>query len=287
LATPRKYRRYSNDIAVVISISLVLYVLGIFGLFFWNAWEESRLAQQNLKFEVFFNDSADDEDVKNVEDELKSKDYVRDLNYISKEQAALNFIPQWGSDFTQDLGYNPLNASVEVYLENDKVNEEGLQELVKSLESNKAVEDVKYSREVLEDMGPKLRTLSLIFLLMFLLLLIIALALINYSIRLSFYAQRFLIKSMQLVGATKGFILKPYIGNSILQGLLGALIAITLITATIFTLTKGIPVTRQVFVPEHLYIVYGVIILTGILITCLSSMIVMQKYLRRSAYELY
>jgi cell division transport system permease protein len=287
LAAPKKYRKYSNDIAVVISISLVLYVLGIFGLFFWNAYTESREAQQNLKFEVFFNDSAFDEDVKNVEEELKEKPYVRKLNYISKEQAALNFIPQWGSDFTQDLGYNPLNASIEVFLQNDLVNEQSLDELIKSIESEKAVEDVKYSREVVEDMGAKLRTLSFIFILLLLLLLIIALALINYSIRLSFYAQRFLIKSMQLVGATKSFILRPYLGNSVLQGLMGALIAITLITGTIFVLTKNIPVTREIFVPEHLYIIYGAIILTGILITSFSSIMVMQKYLRRSAYELY
>ena len=272
MATERIYKKHSNTLPVIISIALVLYVLGGFGLFFWSAYNISKEVQSNMKFEVFFDDNASDEQIKNLQNDLKNNTaMVREIH----------FIQEFGEDFTQVLQYNPLKSSLEVFINNEGTNEEQLTELIASAEKADGVFEVKYAKPVLQNVGPQLRNLSLIF------LLIISLTLIDNSIRLSFYAQHFLIKSMQLVGATKGFILRPYLTTALIQGFLGALIAITLITASIFFLTTSFPVTKEVFNPLHITIIYIALLISGIIITISSSMIVMRKYLGRSAYKLY
>lgn len=288
MATERIYKKHSNTLPVIISIALVLYVLGGFGLFFWSAYNISKEVQSNMKFEVFFDDNASDEQIKNLQNDLKNNTaMVREIHFISKDEAAQSFIQEFGEDFTQVLQYNPLKSSLEVFINNEGTNEEQLTELIASAEKADGVFEVKYAKPVLQNVGPQLRNLSLIFLVLIVLLLIISLTLIDNSIRLSFYAQRFLIKSMQLVGATKGFILRPYLTTALIQGFLGALIAITLITASIFFLTTSFPVTKEVFNPLHITIIYIALLISGIIITISSSMIVMRKYLGRSAYKLY
>lgn len=287
MSTEKTYKRYTNTLPVVISIALVLYVLGIFGLFFWKAWLVSKEVQENIKFEVFFDDAAGDMAMKGIQDDLKAKPFVREVHFISKDEAAQLYVQQFGEDFTQVLQFNPLKASLEVFIVNDKTDPEELKTLIATLEKDDAVYEVNYAKPVVENIGSQLRTLSLIFIVLISLLLIISLALINNSIRLSFYSQRFLIKSMQLVGATRRFIMSPYIGSALMQGFLGSLIAITLISATIFSLQKSFPVTSSVFEPYHLGVVYGGIIVAGIIISSVSTLIIMQKYLRRSAYALY
>jgi cell division transport system permease protein len=222
-----------------------------------------------------------------LQSDLKNSPLVREVHYISKDEAAQSFVQEFGEDFTQVLQYNPLKASLEVFINNDQADDVALQELIKKSENSDGVFEVKYAKPVLQNVRLELRNLSLIFLILIVLLLIISLALIDNSIRLSFYAQRFLIKSMQLVGATKRFILGPYLGTAILQGFLGALIAITLITTSVFFITKTFPVTKEVFDPFHMMVIYGIILVAGILITLSSSMIIMRKYLGRSAYKLY
>ena len=256
-------------------------------MFFWSAYTISKEVQSNLKFEVFFDDDAADEKIKNLQTDLKNDPLVREINFISKDEAAQSFVQEFGEDFTEVLQYNPLKASLEVFINNEITDEEGLQALIKKAETSDGVYEVKYARPVVENVGAQLRNLSFIFLILIVLLLIISLALIDNSIRLSFYAQRFLIKSMQLVGATKKFILWPYLSSAIVQGFLGALIAITLITTSVFFITKTFPVTKEVFQPFHLMVIYGSLLLTGIIITLSSSLIIMRKYLGRSAYKLY
>ncbi len=287
MANERIYKRHSNTLPVIISIALVLYVLGGFSLFFWSAYTLSKEVQSNIKFEVFFDDNAADEKIKNLESDLKNNTLVRETHFISKDEAAQSFVQEFGEDFTQVLQYNPLKASLEVFINNEQSDDENLQALIQKAEKSDGVYEVKYARPVLENVGRELRNLSIIFLILVVLLLIISLALIDNSIRLSFYAQRFLIKSMQLVGATKRFILGPYLSTAIVQGFLGALIAITLITASVFFITKTFPVTKEVFNPLHLTVIYAIILVTGIIITLSSSLIIMRKYLGRSAYKLY
>ncbi len=267
---------------------MVLYVLGGFGLFFWSAYNVSKEVQSNMKFEVFIDDNASDEKIKNLQNDLRNNtNLVREVHFISKDEAAQSFILEFGEDFTEVLQYNPLKASLEVFVNNEYTNDEEMQALILKTEQSEGVYEVKYAKPVLQNMGSLLRNLSIVFLILILLLLIISLGLIDNSIRLSFYSQRFLMKSMQLVGATKWFILRPYLSKAFTQGLLGALIAITLITSSVFLVTKVFPVTREVFNPIHLAVIYVGIILTGIMITLSSSLIVMRKYLGKSAYKLY
>jgi len=240
-----------------------------------------------MKFEIFFDDDASDASIKGLQNEMKRNPAIREVHFISKDEAAQNFIQEFGEDFTQVLQYNPLKASLEVFINNNMLDEEGLQDLVRKTEKTTGVYEVKYAKPVLENMGTQLRNLSFIFIFLVALLLIISLGLIDNSIRLSFYAQRFLIKSMQLVGATKNFIIRPYLSNAMIQGFLGSLIAITLITTSVFFITKTFPLTKSAFNPMALMVIYVFLMVMGIFITMSSSYIVIRKYLKRSAYELY
>ncbi len=288
MATERTYKRHTSNLPVIISIALVLYVLGGFGLFFWSAYTVSNEVQSNLKFEVFIDDNATDEQVKNLQNDLKNNTtLVRELHYISKDEAAQSFVQEFGEDFTEVLQFNPLKASLEVFITNEHSNDADLEELIQKTENADGVYEVKYAKPVLQNVGTQLRNLSIVFIVLIALLLIISLALIDNSIRLSFYAQRFLIKSMQLVGATKGFILRPYLSRAVIQGFLGALIAITLITASVFFTTQTFPITKDLFNPLHLITIYAALALTGIFITVSSSLLVMRKYLGSSIYKLY
>jgi len=281
------YKKHSNAFPVIISIALVLYVLGGFGLFFWSAFAISKDVQNNLKFEVFFNDDASEEKVKSLRDEMSLNPVVREVHFITKDEAAQSFVQEFGEDFTQVLQYNPLKSSLEVFINNAVASDEVLQSLITKAETSDGVYEVKYVKPVIENIGSQLRNLSLIFIFLILLLLIISLGLIDNSIRLNFYSQRFLIKSMQLVGATKSFILKPYLSKAFTQGFLGALIAITLITGSVFLIITAFPITKSVFNPIHLTVIYAFIIVAGVVITISSSLLIMQRYLSRSAYELY
>lgn len=164
MSTEKTYKRYTNTLPVIISIALVLYVLGIFGLFFWKAWLVSKDVQENIKFEVFFDDAAGDMAVKSIQDDLKAKPFVREVHFISKDEAAQIYVQQYGEDFTQVLQFNPLKASIEVFINNDKTDAEELQTLISSLEKDEAVYEVNYARPVVENIGSQLRTLSLILL---------------------------------------------------------------------------------------------------------------------------
>jgi cell division transport system permease protein len=212
---------------------------------------------------------------------------VREVHFITKDEAAQSFVQEFGEDFTQVLQYNPLKSSLEVFINNAVASDEVLQSLITKAETSDGVYEVKYVKPVIENIGSQLRNLSLIFIFLILLLLIISLGLIDNSIRLNFYSQRFLIKSMQLVGATKSFILKPYLSKAFTQGFLGALIAITLITGSVFLIITAFPITKSVFNPIHLTVIYAFIIVAGVVITISSSLFIMQRYLSRSAYELY
>jgi len=206
---------------------------------------------------------------------------------VSKELAARNLTKDLGEDFVEFLGYNPLLSSIDVYMKADNANNASIESLRRQLNQNPLVKEVIYQKSLVDMVNQNIKVIGLVILAFAFILLIIAVALINNTIRLAIYSQRFLIKSMQLVGATKGFIRKPFINFGILHGMLAGLIAIILLLLTLFFAQQQVPeliILRNWF--EFIAVFIGVISI-GILISGLSTYFAVSKYLDQKIYNLY
>ncbi len=219
--------------------------------------------------------------------ELESDNYVLRSEYISKELAAENLSKELGEDFVEFLGHNPLLSSIDIYLKAEYANTDSIQTFIKKVAAKEMVKEVVYQESLIDMVNKNIRTIGIVILAFTALLLVIAVALINNTIRLAIYSQRFLIKSMQMVGATKGFIRRPFLGYGILHGLLGALIAILLLLLTLHLGQREIP--ELVFLRNwfEFIVIFVIVAALGILISGLSTYFAVSKYLRLKSNELY
>src|SRR5574343_463805 len=221
-------------ISTIFSISLVLLMVGLLGLIVLHAKNLSNFVKENIVLNIVLDEQAKDADIFKLQKEIEKNPIIKDTEYISKELAARNLSKDLGEDFIKFLGYNPLTASIDVYLKAEFATNDEIQKFTRRLKSKDFVKEVVYQESLVDLVNQNLKSISLIIVVFGAALLLIAVALINNTIRLAMYSQRFIIRSMQLVGATLGFIRKPFIITGILHGLLGALIAISLLIASLF-----------------------------------------------------
>lgn len=274
-------------ISTVISIALVLLMTGLLGLILVHAKNLSNYVKENIVLNIILDGDAKEAEVLNFQKEINADKYVLKTQYISKELAARNLQQDLGEDFVEFLGYNPLLSSIDVYLKAEYANKDSIDVFTKHITENKMVQEVVYQESLIDMVNQNIRIIGLIILGFAFILLIIAVALINNTIRLAIYSQRFLIKSMQMVGATKGFIRKPFIGYGLVHGLLGALIAIIMLMLLLYFGQEQIPelvILRNYY--EFAMIFLGVIVL-GILMSGLSTYFAVSKYLRLRMNDLY
>jgi cell division transport system permease protein len=274
-------------ISTVISIALVLLMTGLLGLILVHAKNLSNYVKENIVVNVIVNEGAKEVDILALQKQVDTNPYVLKTQYVSKELAARNLTKDLGEDFVEFLGYNPLLSSIDVYMKAEYANNASIESLRKQLSQNPLVKEVIYQKSLVDIVNQNLRIIGLVILAFAAILLIIAVALINNTIRLAIYSQRFLIKSMQLVGATKSFIRRPFINFGILHGLLAGLIAIILLLLTLFLAQKQVPelvILRNWL--EFIFIFLGVIGI-GILISGLSTYFAVSKYLDQKIYDLY
>ncbi|WP_423147659.1 cell division protein FtsX [Rubrolithibacter danxiaensis] len=274
-------------ISTVISIALVLLMLGLLGLILVHAKNLSNYVKENIVLNIIVNEGAKEVDVLALQKQIDANKYVLKTQYVSKELAARNLTNDLGEDFVEFLGYNPLLSSIDVYMKAEYANNASITALSKQLGRNPLVKEVVYQKSLIDMVNQNIRTIGLVILAFALILLIIAVALINNTIRLAIYSQRFLIKSMQLVGATKNFIRKPFIGFGILHGLIAGLIAVILLLLTLYFAQQQVPeliILRNWF--EFIF-VFLAVIGVGILISALSTYFAVSKYLRLKIYDLY
>lgn len=274
-------------ISTVISIALVLLMAGLLGLILVHAKNLSNYIKENIVLNIILNEDAEEADALKFQKDLNTNSHVLSTEYISKELAARNLQQDLGEDFLEFLGYNPLSASIDVHLKADYANQDSIQNFVKEASTNKILKEIVYQESLLDMVNKNIRIIGLVILTFTAILLIIAVALINNTIRLSIYSQRFLIKSMQMVGATKGFIRRPFLGYGILHGLLGAIIAVILLVVVLYLGQQQIPeliLLQNYF--EFAIIFIGVVAI-GILISGLSTYFAVTKYLRLRMNDLY
>ena len=274
-------------ISTVFGIAMVLSMVGLLGLILVEANNLSNYVKENIVLNVFVDDAAHETDVLQLQKQIEANTMVNHSLYVSKELAARNLQKDLGEDFVKFLGYNPLSQSIDVYLKAEYANNADIERFKAGLLKNPLVKEVKYQQSLVDQMNQNLATISLIILVFAGIFVVLSVALINNTIRIAIYSQRFLIKSMQLVGATKGFIRKPFLLYGIWHGLLGALIAIIILVGTLSLAYKEIPDLVILRSYTEFGIIFIFIIGLGIFISGFSTFLAVNKFLRLKLYDLY
>ncbi len=282
-----KTKLRSSYVTLVVSVSLVLFLLGILGLVLINAKELSDYFRESLSFSVILDDDAKEADIRMLQKDLDAKYYVKSTEYISKDMAAAKMQEDLGEDFISFLGDNPLPSSIDVYLVSNYTSPDSVTKIEKYILEYPFVREVYYQESLLFLINENIRKISLFLLLISAFLFLIALTIINNTIRLAVYSRRFIIRTMQLVGATRSFIRRPFIMQSAFHGFLAALIAMTLLMILLYLVEREFFVMFTLESTKLLVLLGGAVIIIGILINMVSTFFSVNRYLDISEDKLY
>lgn len=282
----RKTQR-SSRMSTIVSISLVLFLLGTLGVLLLHARRVSDYVKENIEINVELSPDADSAGVLDLQRRIQSAHYVKSVRFISREEAADSLKNELGEDFVSFLGYNPLYPSLDVRLRAEYTDNAVIQQFIGSLKSNAQVMQVQYQSSLVESINRNIQTLTWILLAFSALLLLVSIALINNTIRISLYARRLLIRSMLLVGATRGFIRRPFLMNSLWNGMIGGLIGLAFLGILMYAAANKIPELVMIQDTSLLGIVAGAIMAGGMLLSFLCTYFAVNKYLRYRTEDLY
>ena len=274
-------------ISTVFGIAMVLLMVGLLGLILVHASSLSKYVKENIVVNIFVDESAREADVLQLQHQLQENPIVKQTVYVTKEMAARNLQKDLGEDFVKFLGYNPLSQSIDVYLKADFANNKDIVKFKSELMKNPLVKEVKYQQSLVDKMNENLASITLVILAFAGIFVVVSVGLINNTIRLAIYSQRFLIKSMQLVGATRSFIRKPFLLYGIWHGLLGALIAIIILMGTLFLAYRTIPELVILQNKAEFALVFLIVIGLGIFISGFSTYLAVSRFLRSKIISLY
>tara|TARA_R110002073_G_scaffold157738_1_gene313125 strand:- start:3924 stop:4802 length:879 start_codon:yes stop_codon:yes gene_type:complete len=283
----QKRRLISSYFSVVISIALVLFLLGLLGLLVLNAKTISDNFKERVVMTIYLNDTAKDVEINQLEKSLTLASYVKETKYVSKEDAADFMKGEYGEDFLDDIGHNPLQNSIDVNLKADYVTEQRLDSISQATLTKKFVDDIRYDKDLVSMMNSNVKRISLWVLIISALFTLIAVLLINSSIRLSVYSKRFTIKTMQMVGATKQFIRRPFIWKSIKLGIIGAILALIGMAVVLYYVDKTFVDLQLLSNPILIGSLFLSVFVLGIVITWISTYIATQRFLNLKTDQLY
>ena len=273
--------------SIVISMSLVLFVLGVLGVLLINANRLSNHVKQNIGFSVMIKEGVKDVDIMQLQKWIDSKAYSLETDWVSKEDATKELQEQLGEDFISFLGYNPLLESIDIKLKATYANPDSLLVLQEELTKNDLIHEVFYQKDLVEKISENMRKMSIFLLSFCFLLFIISFTLINNTIRLSVYSKRFLIRTMKLVGATNKFIKGPFLSDSIYNGVYSSLVTICMLLVVFQLLQSDMPDFLNIQDLKSMGIIFASIFVAGILFTWLSTFFALRKYLRIKESEIY
>ncbi|MGY5848075.1 cell division protein FtsX [Salegentibacter sp. HM20] len=283
----QKRRLISSYFSVVISIALVLFLLGMLGLLVLNTKKVADHFKEQIALTVYLKDSAKEVEIEELKNSLAMAEYTKSTTYVSKEEAAEAHSKEIGEDFMEFLGYNPLQNSIDVYMNADYVSAEQVDEIAEELTAKAFVDEVVYDKPLISLLNDNVKKISLWVLIASAVFTFIAVLLINSSIRLSVYSKRFIIKTMQMVGATKGFIRRPFIWQSIKLGMIGAVLALIGMAAMLYYLDNTFPELNLAGDLKLLAALFAGVFIGGILITWLSTFFATSRFLNLKTDELY
>lgn len=283
----QKRKLISSYISVVISIALVLFLLGCLGLLVINSKKVADHFKEQVVMTIHLNDTAKDVEVNQLKKSLAMAEYTKEAKYVSKEEAAEYMKTQNGDDFMDFMGYNPLKNSIDVSLKADYVTTEKLTEITESLSNKAFIEEIRYDNDLVELMNDNVKKITFWVLIISALFTLIAVLLINSSIRLAVYSKRFIIKTMQMVGATKSFIRKPFVWKSVQLGIIGAIVALIGMAIVLYYLDLTFPELKLLRNTVMIIGLFVGIFLLGIVITWISTFIATQRFLNLKTDQLY
>ncbi|REG90757.1 cell division protein FtsX [Flavobacterium aquicola] len=283
----QKRRLLSSYFSVVLSIFLVLFLLGVLGFFIINSKKLADDFKEEIAMTVFFKNEANDTILKAFDQELKTARFAKSFVYVTKEAAAKEHSDIIGEDFVTFLGENPLQNSFDIHLKANYVVRDSITKIESRLRKNAMISDIVYDKQLVNLVNDNIQKVSMWILIVSGLLTIIAVLLINSSLRLSIYSNRFIIKTMQMVGATKSFIRKPFVMRSIKLGMIGAGLAILALIVLLIYLDNTYPglgiLNDKLIVAVVLIAIFGI----GVLITWLSTYFATQRFLNLRTDDLY
>jgi len=262
-------------------------MLGMLGLLIISAKKLSDYVKENIGFSVFLNDGVSDAEANYLRKVLDASNYVKYTQYVSKEDAANLMEQELGEDFIDYIGYNPLSAYIDMRLKANYANSDSIAKIEKWLTQFSQIKEVDYQKPLVTLVNENVSRVSFIILVFNALLMFIALVLINNTIRLSVYSKRFIINTMKLVGATWGFIRKPFLLKSILHGMYASVIAIAMLTAMIYGIKKEIADILLIVYPIYIVGIFAGITVIGVFINLLATFFAVNKFLRLTTDDLY
>ena len=280
-------RRGLQVVTLCISTAMVLVLLGMVVFFVLSARNLSAHMKENLTMTIMLKDSVSVNDAHLFCRELYHRPYSHDIDYISQEQAQREQVKELGSDPSEFLGFNPFPATLEVRLKADYACRDSLKWIVKELKKDKRVSDLAYMEDLMDKVNVNLSRVSIVLLVLALLLTFVSFSLISNTVRLSVYANRFVIHTMKLVGASWGFIRRPFLKQAVIVGVIAAIIAVVVLGVCVYGLYLTQPGVLEIVTWEVLILTAAAVFLFGIIITALCAFLAVNKFLKMKAQELY
>jgi len=277
----------SSSVSVIISLSLVLFVLGLLSLFLINAQRLTNYVKENIGFSIMIKENIKEIELIEFNKILDGESFTKSTELISKEEATRDLENELGEDFVSFLGFNPIMASIDVKLNSNYANNDSLNNISRQLQENKIVHEVYYQKNLIETLNNNIRKISFFLLVVSLILFFIAFALINNTIRLSVYSKRFIIRTMSLVGAESQFIQKPFLINGVYQGLYSAIFAVFLLIGSIQLIQKETANILNINDLQIIGIVFIVLFCSGVIISVASTFFAVRRFIYSNEGELY
>ena len=278
-------RLFTSYVSITVIMSIVLFLFGFFGIFFISSNSIANSFKEDFSVSIFFKENAKKIEIIQLQNELLMSSYIQKLKYISKDDALLIMKEEYGQDFIQELGFNPLVNSIDINLKSEFVEASSLDSISTIISKKKYVDEITYDKNLINSINYNIRRVSLWLMPSIVILSIITFLVINSSIRLSIYSNRQLIKTMQLVGATKGFIRRPFIRTNILLSIISSFISISTLILLIYYIDLNISFVENIKL-QSLLMLFIIIISLGLIISYISTFLATQNILKIKADNL-
>lgn len=284
-----KRRLRGSYLISLMSIMLVLFVLSLFSSLVLFANKISDYIKENIGFEIVMNKGVKEKDIIDFQHVLDKKEYVKSTEYISQEEATRRLTEDLGEDILDWLGdvENPLLPSIDVRFKSEYANNDSIAKIEKWVMKNKNVKEVYFQKSLIHSIDKNVNKIAAVLLLVGAALLIMAITLIGHTVRLSVYSKRFVVRSMQLVGATESFIIKPFLKSFVIQGVIGSVLSLALLSIFLYRVMRDVPELASLTGFGSFAVIYISVLVLGILLTTLSTLFAMRKYLRADIDDLY
>lgn len=278
---------FNSRLTSIISIALVLFLLGLIVLMGLLGNKLSAYVKENISFSIVLKDNVREADIRGMQKSLEAKPFIKSTEYISKEQAAKELEEELGENPETFLGFNPLQASIEVKLHSEYANPDSLKTIEREIMSYTSASDLLYRKDMMEMVHTNITKIGFGLLLLAIVLMVISFVLISNTIRLLIYSKRFLINTMKLVGATAGFIRRPFVGYNVVSGVFAAILAIIMLTGALYYVQGELSGFIQIIDLPTLLLVYLTVLALGILLSVVATFLAVNRYLRMRGDEMY